>query len=87
MHVNFQSSEYFMKFNVWEVLFKVGKRFLWLFLPLISISTAKWMFGGIVFLFSYYKKFALEIHTKMKGMKQGGQVINNKKYLAAFFLI
>ena len=45
------------------------------------------MFGGVVFLFSYYKKFALEIHTKMKGMKQGGQVINNKKYLAAFFLI
>ena len=45
------------------------------------------MFGGVVFLFSYYKKFALEIHTKMKGMKQGRQVINNKKYLAAFFLI
>ena len=80
---DFYSSQYLVTFNVCQVFFKVAKRILWVFLPLISICIAKWPFA-VFSLFTLPKISFLRFTQKLRGIKQGRGVIYNETYLEVF---
>ena len=67
--------------------FKAANWILWLFLSLISISTAKWLFffgGGGCFIFHFTEKTFWRFTQKWRGLKRWREKIYNEKYFEVF---